>query len=99
MVLAETDDNHKVLQWLEAFGLVLNRFILCGFWSIFYVYVAELFPTQVRSLGYGWTSVTGMVGSTLSPYVTTLSSAIGLNSWLPPAILGLLSTLFIFKLP
>ena len=66
-----------------------NRFILCGFWSIFYVYVAELYPTQTRSLGYGWTSVMGMIGSTLSPFITTISSSIGINSWFPPALLGL----------
>jgi MFS family permease len=78
---------------------MINRFILCGFWSIFYVYVAELYPTQTRSLGYGWTSVMGMIGSTLSPFVTTISSSIGINSWFPPALLGLVSTLFIAKLP
>ncbi len=85
--------------WLEAVGLMINRFILCGFWSIFYVFVAELYPTQTRSLGYGWTSVMGMIGSTLSPYVTTISSSIGINSWFPPAIVGFISCLFIFKLP
>lgn len=78
---------------------MLNRLILCGFWSIFYVFVAELYPTQIRSLGYGWTSVMGMIGSTLSPFVTTFSSSIGVNSWFPPGILGLISCLFIVKLP
>jgi MFS family permease len=87
------------LVWLEAVGLMINRFILCGFWSIFYVFVAELYPTQTRSLGYGWTSVMGMIGSTLSPFVTTISTSIGINSWFPPAIVGFISCLFIFKLP
>ena len=78
---------------------MINRFILCGYRSIFYVYVAELYPTQTRSLGYGWTSVMGMIGSTLSPFVITFSTKIGVNSWFTPAVLGLLSCLFIAKLP
>jgi hypothetical protein len=40
LVFLENDDNHYILQWVEAAGLVLNRFILCGFWSIFFVFVA-----------------------------------------------------------
>jgi len=41
----------------------------------------------------------GMIGSTLSPFVTTISSSIGINNWFPPAILGLMSCAFVFKLP
>lgn len=99
LILFENSDNEYYFVWLQAAGLMINRFVLCGFWSIFYVYVAELFPTQIRSLGYGWTSVMGMIGSTLSPFVTTISKSVGMNNWLPPAILGFLSVLFVSKLP
>ena len=95
----DTDGTISALAWVEAVGLMINRFVLCGFWSIFYVYVAELYPTQTRSLGYGWTSVMGMIGSTLSPFITLISSYIGVNSWFPPAIIGLFCCLFIYKLP
>jgi hypothetical protein len=99
LLIFQDNDNKATLAWFEAVGLVINRFVLCGFWSIFYVFVAELFPTQVRSLGYGFTSVTGMIGSSLSPYITTISSSIHVNNWFPPAILGFVSCAFIFKLP
>lgn len=41
----------------------------------------------------------GMIGSTLSPFITLISSYIGVNSWFPPAIIGLFCCLFIYKLP
>jgi len=50
-------------------------------------------------LGYGWTSVLGMIGSTLSPYISTISSLINVNSWFAPAVFGLIGCLFIPKLP
>jgi len=40
-----------------------------------------------------------MIGSTASPYISLISSFIGVNSWFPPAVLGLISCLFIHKLP
>lgn len=77
---------------------MINRFILCGFWSIYYVYVAELYPTEIRSLGFGWTSVVGQIGSTVSPFVTEISEAIGMNSWFLTAFFGVGAWCFIFCL-
>jgi len=99
LILLKNSNNETTIIWLQAIGLMINRFVLCGFWSIFYVYVAELYPTQIRSLGYGWTSVMGMIGSTISPFVTTISADIGVNSWFPPAIIGFISCIFVVKLP
>jgi len=40
LILFKTDENEQVIIWLQAVGLMINRFVLCTFWSIFYVYVA-----------------------------------------------------------
>ena len=77
---------------------MMNRFVLCCFWSIFYVFIAELYPTEVRSIGFGWTSVVGMLGSTLSPFVKLIADSIGVSSWFPPALFGLISLAFTFCL-
>lgn len=95
----KTADNETMFNWLQTVGLIINRFVLCGFWSIFFVYVAELFPTKVRSLGYGWTSVVGMIGSTISPYILLVSDSIGINSWYAPTIIGFIAWMFIKCLP
>jgi len=67
--------------------------------SIFYVYIAELFPTRVRSLGYGWAGAVGLAGGSLAPYMILFCSSIGLDSWMPPGIVGLLTLILIVKLP
>lgn len=77
---------------------MFSRFGLCCFWSIFYVYVAELYPTEVRSIGFGWTSVVGMLGSAISPFVKSIAQAVGVNAWFPPAIFGLIAWSFNFCL-
>lgn len=58
---------------IQTVGLIFNRLILCAFWALFYVYIAELYPTKVRSMGFGWASAMGTVGSTLAPYLTFYS--------------------------
>lgn len=91
--------NSTGLLILETIGLIINRLVVCCFWSIFFVYVAELYPTKVRSLGYGWVSAVGMIGSAISPFLIQFSQTIGINTWVDPAIIGLVGTVFIFFLP
>jgi len=72
---------------------MLARFCLCSFWSIFYVYIAEMYPTRVRSLGFGWASAMGTIGSSLSPYIILFSENLGINTWITPGIIGIISVI------
>jgi len=67
---------------------MLTSFTLCCFESILYVYTAELYPTEIRSLGFGWVSLVGIIGSIVSPFAKTIATSISLNSWFVPAVLG-----------
>jgi hypothetical protein len=58
-----------------------------------------MFPTKVRSLGYGWAGAIGTIGSSLAPYLILVSTNIGIDSWVPPGIIGLLTLIFMVKLP
>lgn len=58
-----------------------------------------MYPTRVRSLGYGWVSAVGMVGSAFCPFMIQLSAQIGMNEWIDPGVIGLIATIFIFFLP
>ena len=40
LTLFQNGDNEQTFLLAETIGLVLNRFILCSFWAIFYVYIA-----------------------------------------------------------
>jgi len=78
---------------------MINRFILCAYYSIFFVYLAEMYPTEIRSLGLGWVCLMGVIGSAISPFVSTFSEMLHMNSWFLPAILGGFGWIFIFCLP
>jgi hypothetical protein len=58
-----------------------------------------MFPTKVRSLGYGWAGAMGTIGSSMAPYLILVSTNIGIDSWVPPGIIGLLTLILMAKLP
>lgn len=74
------------------------RFVLCAFWALFYLYIAELYPTKVRSMGFGWASAVGTLGSAFAPYMIFGSDKIGINSWIAPGVFGLFGVGCIFCL-
>ena len=45
MVFFQTDDNKDIMKWFQMFVLMLTSFVLCCFYSIAFVYTAELYPT------------------------------------------------------
>lgn len=99
MNVFKTDENEDMMKVLGIIGLIINRFVLCCFCSIFYVYIAELFPTKVRSLAFGWASAVGTTGSTLAPYIIYFSKSYHIDSWIIPGLIGLLSVTLLLKLP
>ena len=85
--------------FISIFVLIANRLVLCSFWALFYVYLGEMYPTKVRSLGIGWASAMGTFGSILSPYLTLLSHKNDLSIWIIPGIIGFLCVFSLFFLP
>ena len=68
LTMLDNHDNHDSIIYAETASLLINRFVLSAAWAIFYIYVAELYPTCVRSLGFGWVSAMGTVGSAIAPF-------------------------------
>ena len=95
----QNESNKEGMVIAETVILLINRFVLCSSWAIFYVYVGELFPTRVRSMGFGWTSAMGTIGSAASPYFRFFSDEIGFNPWIIPGIIGMIGTASICCLP
>ena len=50
------------------------RFVLNCLWGVFFVYIAELFPSDVSSLSFGWISAMGTVGAVVAPYIRLLTA-------------------------
>ncbi|XP_062909312.1 organic cation/carnitine transporter 2-like [Mobula hypostoma] len=59
----------------------------CGF-SMIYVYTAELYPTAVRNMGVGVSSMASRIGSIVSPYVFHLGVY---DKFLPFTLMGILT--------
>ena len=58
--------------------MMLTGFLLSVLWSLSIVYVNELFPTEIRASGFGWSSGLGRIVSIAAPMVTqALAGAIG----------------------
>jgi len=75
-------DSYTALQ--TACFLLGKMFVTSAFGTA-YLYTSELFPTTVRNLCVGLSSMTGRIGAILSPYVVALDTLTGL-SWLPMAV-------------
>ena len=56
----------------------------CAF-GVVYLYTSELYPTPLRTVGVGFSSMCARVGAILSPYVAALSAT---SAWLPMIIFG-----------
>nr|XP_012223393.1 PREDICTED: organic cation transporter protein-like isoform X2 [Linepithema humile]XP_012223394.1 PREDICTED: organic cation transporter protein-like isoform X2 [Linepithema humile] len=52
-----------------------------------YLFSGELFPTVVRNIGVGTSSMCARLGSILAPFVVSLNY---IEAWLPPIIFGIL---------
>jgi MFS family permease len=98
MAMVHSYFNVTVLEIVETVGLICSRFVLSGFWALFYVYVAELYPTKVRSMGIGFASAMGTIGSSISPDLIYQSEKIHVNSWIIVGIFGAISFFCAFRL-
>jgi len=83
--------------WLVALSMIGKLAITSAYGTV-YIFSSELFPTRVRSLGLGASSMAARVGGILCPYVNMLSDV-----WVPApniiygglALLGGLSSLLL----
>ncbi|XP_063046384.1 organic cation/carnitine transporter 2-like [Engraulis encrasicolus] len=65
-----------------------GRLIVTGIYVFIYVYSAELFPTVVRNMGLGVSSMSARIGSGVSPYIAHIGTY---NKMLPFLLMGTIS--------
>jgi len=74
----------NAVQWLSFVG----KFFISGTFGVIFVYVAELYPTEVRSVGTGMGSMAARIGGVGAPYVLLLGEK---QVWLPLVTFGTLT--------
>jgi len=78
------------MSFLNTLAFLTGKFgASCAFGTI-YLYTSELFPTTIRNVGVGLSSMNGRIGAILCPYVALLSSSTGLP-WLPFCVFAITS--------
>lgn len=45
------------------------RFVLSSLWGFYFVYLSELYPSEVTSIAYGYMSAVGTLAASASPYI------------------------------
>lgn len=71
------------LYYLATILVMMGKFGVTAAFSMVYVYTAELYPTVVRNMGVGVSSMASRLGSILSPYFVYLGKSQG-----SPGMLG-----------
>nr|XP_039248333.1 solute carrier family 22 member 15-like isoform X1 [Styela clava] len=89
LVFADGLQSGNLLIIQTALGLV-NKLAVSGVFSVLYIYMAEIFPTQLRLVAIGGSSMFARVGAIISPFVPLLAPV---ASYLPYAIFGLVAVL------
>ncbi|XP_027207541.2 organic cation transporter protein isoform X1 [Penaeus vannamei] len=72
--------------WLVIILAMTGKLFISASYQIIYVYVTELFPTEVRTTGMGSAIVASRIGSVLAPFVTDFLGPV--LPWAPSAIFG-----------
>ncbi|XP_032067207.1 solute carrier family 22 member 5-like isoform X1 [Thamnophis elegans] len=70
--------------------VMIGKFGITSSFSMVYVYTAELYPTIVRNMGVGASSMASRIGSILSPYFVYLGAY---DRFLPYSLMGSLTVL------
>uniref|UniRef100_A0A8C8RPP0 Major facilitator superfamily (MFS) profile domain-containing protein n=1 Tax=Pelusios castaneus TaxID=367368 RepID=A0A8C8RPP0_9SAUR len=78
------------LHILSIFLVMLGKFGITSAFSMLYVYTAELYPTLVRNMAVGATSMSSRVGSIIAPYFVYLGAY---DRFLPYILMGSLTVL------
>lgn len=73
--------------WIKTTLSSIGMFGLALAFPTVYIYSGELFPTIVRNIGVGTSSMCARIGSMIAPFVATLGTV---EPWIPPVIFGIL---------
>ncbi|KAG1693180.1 Organic cation transporter 1 [Nymphon striatum] len=90
----------KKLTWLLVTLSMIGKFGISASFVMTYVYSSELFPTVIRNIGIGSSSMIGRLGSIASPFISDLGNSSG--KFIPPTLYGvsaLIAGLLVLLLP
>ncbi|KYQ56702.1 Organic cation transporter protein, partial [Trachymyrmex zeteki] len=90
LIIVSNTTIHSFLidtEWLRLLLTCLGIVGMSVSFTTVYLFSGELFPTVVRNIGIGTSSMCARIGSILAPFVVSLNN---IETWLPPTIFGIL---------
>ncbi|XP_076639870.1 organic cation transporter protein isoform X1 [Colletes latitarsis] len=84
LLLIVISDN---MSWLRLILVCIGIVGMSVSFTTVYLFSGELFPTVVRNIGVGTSSMCARIGSITAPFVVSLAQV---QTWLPPAFFGIL---------
>ncbi|XP_069137754.1 organic anion transporter 3-like isoform X2 [Argopecten irradians] len=99
-ILLLTSRSDETTNVIGAVTIYIGKFSISGVMAMLYIYTPELYPTNVRNIGYGITGCAGRLGAMAAPFLKVSAS---LAEWVPGATLIVtfifLHLYFIYRLP
>ncbi|EAR96527.1 MFS transporter (macronuclear) [Tetrahymena thermophila SB210] len=83
---------------LQTALVTIARFFLTFEWGLAFIYITEIFPTTVRTIGLGFASFVGYLGSVFSSYFLTYLINQGINPLLGMGVVSIISLVFYFPM-
>lgn len=75
------------------------RFCICAYFSVFFLFLTEIYPLPVRGIGFGMTSVFGALASISSQFILTSISKTKINPMIIFTFISVIGILALFQLP
>lgn len=69
LVERHEDDQVDAVAIMELIVLGFLRITLNAVWGIFFVFIAELYPSEITSVSFGWINIVGTLGATIAPFI------------------------------
>ncbi|XP_061163153.1 solute carrier family 22 member 21-like [Saccostrea echinata] len=87
-ILLTLRDRTSLIDGFSAFFNFMGKFGISGSFATIFLYTPEIYPTNLRSAGYGMASAAARIGGMLSPFTTMFAAWI---QWGPGVVFGSLS--------
>lgn len=101
LVFANKTDNcvECFSNYLEIFCIFSSRFFVSFYFSIFFLYVTELFPLRARGMGFGVGSAAGAIASSSGGVILTAMQSNGIAPTIFFVLCGVLAIAVLLFLP
>ena len=91
--------NHCFEGNLEIVMIFCSRFCVSMYFTVFFVYITEVFPLSTRALGFGIGSSAGAIASTSSQVIMPFFQQHDFNPMILLTFMSLATIFFIQRLP